>query len=159
MASPLSLFAYIQINWNGKLFFLFSKHFFLENKTRKSKVVKLHRISGEPVSITEKKLQQTNKNVDQKIVRIKGEKMWHKMKSSNQLCAVNFLKFSSRQRGQVSSLLCISTSSRVRTHPEAGRTTFFQLFSSVYLVFFTFFFFFRKKKKKNIWFFTPLYQL
>ena len=31
--------------------FLFSKHFFLENKTRKSKVVKLHLISGEPVSI------------------------------------------------------------------------------------------------------------
>jgi hypothetical protein len=30
---------------------LFSKHFFLENKTRKSKVVKLHLISGEPASI------------------------------------------------------------------------------------------------------------
>jgi hypothetical protein len=27
---------------------MFSKHFFLENKTRKSKAVKLHRISGEP---------------------------------------------------------------------------------------------------------------
>jgi hypothetical protein len=31
--------------------FWFSKHFFLENKTRKSKVVKLHLISGEPVAI------------------------------------------------------------------------------------------------------------
>jgi hypothetical protein len=51
MASPLSLFAYLQINWNGKPVLLFSKSFCLENKTRKSKVVKLHRISGEPVSI------------------------------------------------------------------------------------------------------------
>jgi hypothetical protein len=31
--------------------FLFWKHFFLENMTRKTKVVKLHLISGEPVSI------------------------------------------------------------------------------------------------------------
>jgi hypothetical protein len=56
MASPLSLFAYLQIIWNGKpVFFLFLKHFFLENKTRKSKVAKLHLISGEPVSIGQKK--------------------------------------------------------------------------------------------------------
>jgi hypothetical protein len=52
MASPLSLFAYLQINWNGKPVFVF-KHFFLENKTRKSKMERLHLISGEPVSITE----------------------------------------------------------------------------------------------------------
>jgi hypothetical protein len=32
---------------------LFSEHFFLENKTRKSKVVKLHLIRGEPVSVTQ----------------------------------------------------------------------------------------------------------
>jgi hypothetical protein len=50
MASPLSLFAYLQINWNGKPVLL-SKYFFLENKTRKSKVVKLHTSSGEPVYI------------------------------------------------------------------------------------------------------------
>jgi hypothetical protein len=30
---------------------LLSKHFFLENKTRKTNVVKLHLISGEPVAI------------------------------------------------------------------------------------------------------------
>ncbi len=34
-----------------KTSFLFSNHFVLENKTRKSKVLKLHRICGEPVSI------------------------------------------------------------------------------------------------------------
>ncbi len=50
MASPLSLFAYLQIN-EWKTSFLFSKRFFLENKTRKSKVAKLHLISREPVSI------------------------------------------------------------------------------------------------------------
>jgi hypothetical protein len=50
MASPLSLFAYLQIKWNGKTVFVF-KAFILENKTRKTKVVKLHLISGEPVSI------------------------------------------------------------------------------------------------------------
>jgi hypothetical protein len=33
--------------------FFVLKAFFLENKTRKSKVVKLHLISGEPVSIGE----------------------------------------------------------------------------------------------------------
>jgi hypothetical protein len=32
MASPLSLVAYLQIHWNGKPVFLFSNHFFLENK-------------------------------------------------------------------------------------------------------------------------------
>jgi hypothetical protein len=36
MASPLSLFAYLQINWNGKPVFCFESIFFLENKTRKS---------------------------------------------------------------------------------------------------------------------------
>jgi hypothetical protein len=50
MASPLFLFAYIQINCNGKPVFRL-KAFFVEIKTRKSKVVKLHLISGEPVSI------------------------------------------------------------------------------------------------------------
>jgi hypothetical protein len=49
MANPLSLFAYLQINWNGKPVFIF-KAFFLENKTSKSNVVKLHLNSGEPVS-------------------------------------------------------------------------------------------------------------
>jgi hypothetical protein len=50
MASPLSLFAYLRINWNGKPVFVF-KAILFENKTRNSKVVKLHLISGEPVSI------------------------------------------------------------------------------------------------------------
>jgi hypothetical protein len=50
MASPLSPFAYLQINRNGRPVFVF-KAFFIENKTGKSKVVMLHLISGEPVSI------------------------------------------------------------------------------------------------------------
>jgi hypothetical protein len=49
MTSPLSLFAYLQINWNGKPVFVF-KAFLVW----KSKVVKLHLISGEPVSKNKK---------------------------------------------------------------------------------------------------------
>jgi hypothetical protein len=42
----------LTFRWTGmENQFLFWKYFFLENKTRKSKVVKLHLISGEPVSI------------------------------------------------------------------------------------------------------------
>jgi hypothetical protein len=71
MASPLSLFAYLQISWNGKPVFVF-KAFFLENRTRKSKVVKLHLISGEPVSIA---IAQVVFNVN--IAKSYGSIIWH----------------------------------------------------------------------------------
>jgi hypothetical protein len=44
IAAPLSLFAYLNINWNGKQAFALEALIFL-NKTGKSKVVKFHLIS------------------------------------------------------------------------------------------------------------------
>ena len=59
-----------------------------------------------------------------------------------------------------SRVLCISTSSRVRAHPEAGRTTFFQPFSSV-LSRFSYFFLLsplktKEKEEKYTVFYPPL---
>jgi hypothetical protein len=49
MATPLNLFACPQLNRNGKPVFVL-KMFLPRKQTRKSKVVKLHLISREPVS-------------------------------------------------------------------------------------------------------------
>ena len=61
MASPLSLFAYLQKNLNGLTSFCFEIFFQLLYKNKQTEVEKWHQISGEPVSIEDHRdLKRTN---------------------------------------------------------------------------------------------------